>query len=146
MGIYREVGKRIRERLLARGYVKSDGELDVERFSWDFRFGRTNLYNWIGDRAVPFKHLLRLCTALDCSVEWLLTGIERDPKAKPRRHRGKLGSLLLALSVGGGLALWPSGRVSAELVRYDSTPSLSPSTLSEVRRRRSLLSFGLQAA
>lgn len=113
MGIYREVGKRIRERLLARGYVKSDGELDVERFSWDFRFGRTNLYNWIGDRAVPFKDLLRLCTALECSVEWLLTGKEREMgKGHPRQGRGAARKLLLALSF--GAALWPRDGVAGE--------------------------------
>lgn len=112
MGIYREVGKRIRERLLARGYVKSDGELDIERFSWDFRFGRTNLYNWIGDRAVPFKDLLRLCTALECSVEWLLTGKEREMgKGHPRQGRGAARKLLLALSF--GAALWPRDSVAA---------------------------------
>jgi len=112
---YKDVGKRIRERLIALRYVKPDGELDIERFSWDQRLGRTNLYNWIGDKAVPFKDLTRLCDALGCSEVWLLEGRERDPKAQPangRQHRKTLRAVLLALSVAAGHG--PSAGVAAE--------------------------------
>jgi hypothetical protein len=111
---YYDVGRRIRERLVALGYIKPSGDLDVERFSWDHRLGRTNLYNWLGDKAVPFKDLATVCDALQCSPYWLLTGREQVfPKALPRRHRGGVKGLLLALAVGAAAALWPSGSAEA---------------------------------
>jgi hypothetical protein len=115
VGGYEKVGARIRERLSVLGYVKSDGELDIARFGFDFRFDKTNLYNWLGEKSVPFKDLGRLCTALQCSSDWLLFGRELVPKAQPGRARqhGKLRSLLLAFAVGGGLAL-PSAGGAAE--------------------------------
>jgi hypothetical protein len=112
---YKDVGKRIRQRLVALGYGQSADDLDIERFSWDHRFGRTNIYNWLGDKAVPFKDLTRLCDALQCTEVWLLEGRERDPKGQPGKARphGKLRSFLLALTVGGGLVL-PNAGVAAE--------------------------------
>ena len=112
---YRNVGSRIRARLVCLNYVKPNGDLDVERFSWDHRLGRTNLYNWLGDKAVHFKDLIPLCDALQCDVRWLLTG--EAPKALPRQRRGRLESLVLALGVGGTLALWPSP-APAQLDRF----------------------------
>jgi hypothetical protein len=104
---YERVGERLRERMLARGYRKEDGEPDVQRFCWDWRFTTQLVYNWLNDRGTPFKDLIRLCAALDCSAEWLLTGAER-PKASPRQGRGKIKGLLLALGVGLGAMLSPN--------------------------------------
>jgi|SRR5262245_22154579 len=110
---YAQVGRRIRERLLSLGYVKADGEPDVQRFCWDHRFGTTHVYAWLADRMTPFKDLIRLCTALECSAEWLLTGEERK-KASPARSRPRRArNLLLLLSVAGALA-WPSPGGSAQ--------------------------------
>lgn len=112
MRTYVGVGERIRERLLASGYRKADGEPDVQRFCWDHRFDKTLLYAWLRETMTPFKELVRLCMALDCSIEWLLTGNERG-KAQPRQGRGRARKLLAALTVGGGLALSPSLGVAA---------------------------------
>ena len=107
MKSYEQVGARIRERMLALGYRRADGEPDVVRFGWDQRFDKTMVYAWLRDTMTPFKDLTRLCDALQCSEVWLLTGKERDPKAAPGKARhGKVPSLLLVLSV--GLGLWPS--------------------------------------
>ena len=107
------VGSRMRERFLAIGYRQDNGEPDVLRFSFDFRFEKNLLYSWLGDRYVPHKDLVRLCRALQCSVDWLLSGEEivMPKKATPPRGRqgGKLRSLLLALAVGGALMPSPSG-------------------------------------
>ena len=117
MKTYQGIGGRIRERLIALGYVRKDGEADVATFCFDWRFGPTSVYGWIADTMTPVKDLVRLCRALDCSIEWLLSGQERVvPKASPRQRRGRLESLVLALGVGGALAGWPSPSVAADLV------------------------------
>lgn len=84
----REVGKRIAERILARGYRRpDDGEPDVRNFSFDFRFEKNHLHAWMRGM-VPFKEL-----------RWLLTGEERK-KAAPGRTRPRIKSLLLVLAAG----------------------------------------------
>lgn len=115
MGDYPGIGPRIEAKLRERGYVKNGGELDVQRFCWDHRFEKTNVYNWLSERYTPFKDLIRLCVALDCSAEWLLTGAERG-KAAPRQGRArKLKNLLVVLSLGAGAAVvGPTARGSAE--------------------------------
>src|SRR4030095_11215604 len=113
MKTYTLVGPRIRERLLALGYRRADGEVDVQSFCWDHRFDKTLVYAWLRETMTPFKDLTRLCDALQCDPYWLLTGKEQVfPKAIPRQRRGKLNGLLLALSFGGGLALSPSPSVA----------------------------------
>jgi len=122
-----QIGARIRERLLARGYRREDdGEPDVQRFCWDHRFDKTLVYAWLRG-TTPFKDLIRLCEALECSAEWLLTGKERAlGKSAPALSRPptKLKSLLLAFSLGAGL-LWPSsGSAQAgSLSGADSSPT-----------------------
>ena len=110
---YNQVGQRIKQRMLARGYRKADddGEPDIQRFAWDHRFSTQQLYNWIHEKGTPTKDLIRLCASLDCSADWLLTGHEWG-KAMPRQRRG-LRSLLLALAVGGALLPWPGGARAA---------------------------------
>jgi hypothetical protein len=110
---YEGVGVRIRARLVVLGYAKPDGELDVQRFCFDHRFDKTNVYNWLRDSYTPLKDLTRLCDALDCSERWLLTGAERK-KASPRRHRGTLRSLLLGLAAATAAAMLPSGAGAAQ--------------------------------
>jgi hypothetical protein len=115
MGKYEGVGERIRERLLALGYVKPNGDTDVQEFCWRHRFGTTHLYAWVGDKMTPFKDLTRLCDALNCSEKWLLTGEEREiKKAAPARSRPRIKSLWLALPLAAGALLSPSGSVSAQ--------------------------------
>lgn len=109
---YKGVGERLGAMLRVRGYMKPNGELDVERFSWDGRFGRTNIYNWLSNTAVPFKDLTRLCDFLGCSERWLLTGVER-PKVS-RRVKG----LVLVLGLGASAVL-ASGRVSAQALTLE---------------------------
>ena len=92
---YSGYGSRMRLRLLEMGYRKPDGGPDVQRFCWDFRFNANHVHQWLSEKITPFKDLIRLCTALDCSAEWLLTGNERKGetrdyvKKKPlsRSHR-----------------------------------------------------------
>jgi hypothetical protein len=82
METYEGVGPRIRARLVVLGYAKPDGELDVQRFCFDHRFDKTNVYNWLRDSYTPLKDLTRLCDALDCSERWLLLGAERKRRTK----------------------------------------------------------------
>jgi len=136
---YKDIGQRIRQRLVELGYGKSPDDLDIEKFSWDHRFGRTNIYNWLADKAVPFKDLTRLCDALQCSEVWLLEGRERNaPKARPAKGRqhGKARVLWPALLLGAAAALWPSPSV-ASLPRTLSvaTPSVIVHLLGSWRRR-----------
>jgi len=112
-----KAGGRMRERLLAQGFKRADGEPDVQEFCWAFRFNTNHVYAWLRNDMLPSsKHLTRLCDALNCSERWLLTGEERDPKkAAPARSRPhKARGLLLALTVGAaGLLGWPSPSVAS---------------------------------
>jgi hypothetical protein len=124
------IGQRIRERLIARGYRRADGEPDVREFSFDFRFDKGHVYSWLSGKMTPFKQLTELCDALQCTPYWLLTGKEQIfPKAIPRQRRGKVQGLLLALSLGGGLALSPSPRVARAV---DFSPPAQPGPLDVV--------------
>jgi hypothetical protein len=144
MGDEAAVGRRIRERLLARGYRRDDGEPDVRNFAFDYRFDKGHVYAWMSNKMKPFKNIVELCHALDCSIDWLLTGKERDPKAQPgkARQHNKVRSLLLALAVGVGL-LSPSAGVAKDFHCYASG---SPVDLLHLigswrRRRRACDSF-----
>ena len=90
MAAYTGVGTRIRERMVKLGYVRADGEPDVQRFSWDFRYDRTLIYAWLAGKATPFKDLIRLAQDLQISVEWLLTGQERVPVGSGLLHTAPL--------------------------------------------------------
>jgi hypothetical protein len=140
---YPGVGQRMVARLKALGYEKPDAEygVDVERFCWDFRFGRTNVYNWLGDVATPVKDLTRLCDVLGVSEVYLLQGRERDPKIQPgmARQRGKTRGLLLALSLGAVGALWPSP--SAATIRAPLLLPLLPPGWIMSRRAASAVGF-----
>jgi hypothetical protein len=105
------IGERIREALLERGYRRDDGEPDVRNFAFDHRFDKGHVYSWMNNRMKPFKQIVELCRALDISVDWLLTGVGRGPKAQPARSRqhGKLKSLWLALPLAAAALLSPSG-------------------------------------
>lgn len=80
------VGPRIRERLLALGYVQPNGKPDVSRFSKDFRFDKVYVHRWVNDEMTPHKELDRLVEILQCSKSWLIFG-EGPAPAKPRRVR-----------------------------------------------------------
>jgi len=154
MAAYTGVGTRIRERMLKLGYERADGEPDVQRFSWDFRYDRTLIYAWLADKATPFKDLIRLARDLQISVEWLLTGEDRLPKASRRQGRRTAGSLVLALLAGAASLLGfgpPSGRGVVEAAplhpayiirREDISSGFSLSyfsyTVSLIRRRSAL--------
>lgn len=116
MASYEGVGGRLGELMLAKGYKRDDGKPDVQRFCWDYRFDRTLVYDWLNDRATPFKDLTRLCDALECSEKWLLVGEEREAKkAAPARSRPRIKSLWLAsIGLASALAMWPSGGVLAQ--------------------------------
>jgi hypothetical protein len=135
---YPGVGERMVARLKTLGYEKPEAEygVDVERFCWDYRFGRTNVYNWLSDEATPVKDLTRLCDVLGVSEVWLLQGRERDPKAQPgkARQRGKARSLLLALSLGAAGVMWPSS-VPAKPRTIAVGNLRTSSTFSEAGRR-----------
>jgi hypothetical protein len=114
------IGERIREALLERGYRRDDGEPDVRNFAFDHRFDKGHMYSWMNNKMKPFKQIVELCRALDISVDWLLTGVGRGPKASPGRARqhGKLKSLWLVLPLAAGALLSPSaGRAAQTLPR-----------------------------
>ena len=110
MGAYTGVGERIRERLLKLGYQQPNGEPDVRRFGFDHRFDKSIVHMWLANTSTPFKELIRLCSALDVTAEWLLTGGEAK-KARPGRARRNARNLLLVLGVGFG-AMLPSPSVA----------------------------------
>jgi hypothetical protein len=117
-----EVGRRIQERILARGYRQPNGKPDVKNFSFDYRFDKNHLHSWIRGM-VPFKELIRLCHALDCSAEFLLTGEERK-KAAPGKTRPRIKSLLLVLAAASAaLGLWPSPSAGAPTQTLQDTES-----------------------
>lgn len=91
-----QVGKRIREAMIARGYKREDGEPDVRNFAFDFRFDKGHLYAWLTGKMKPFKNIVELCEALDVSIDWLLKGKEYSPKGRPGKARLK--SLVLTLA------------------------------------------------
>ena len=139
MAAYTGVGTRIREQMVKLGYVRPDGEPDVQRFSWDFRYDRTLLYAWLADKATPFKDLIRLARDLQISVEWLLTGQERATSGKAPRRQGRptAGSLVLALLCGAASVLaWPSGVAEAGALGVaDQVTNPSGNASSRTRRR-----------
>lgn len=77
---YPGVGPRIRERLLALGFVRKDGAPDVTRFCLDYRYDKTIFYEWIGDRSTPTKDLDRLADDLKVARSWLLLGDGPPPR------------------------------------------------------------------
>jgi hypothetical protein len=114
MASYPGVGPRIREQMVKRGYVRADGQPDVQRFCWDFRYDRTLVYAWLAEKATPFKDLIRLTRDLQVSAEWLLTGHDREPRPKaPRRQGRRTAGLWIGLTLGAATGLWPSGGVAA---------------------------------
>ena len=112
MPLFRGVGKTITEQLLALGYRQPNGRPDVRRFCREKDYDKTLFYFWINDKNTPTKERSRLAADLGMSESELLFGVA--PKASPAKGRPsrKLRSLLLGLSVAGGL-LWPSGSVPA---------------------------------
>ena len=128
-GSYQGYGARMRARLLEQGYKRQDGEPDVQRFCWDHRFNANHFHQWLGEKMAPFKDLIRLCEALDCSAEWLLTGVERK-KAKPGRARRSVKNLLLALTAASAALLSPS---AAPPIGNDAA-TLPPPSYRKLRR------------
>jgi hypothetical protein len=133
MGAYEHVGQRLSLAMIKRGYHRADGTPDVTRFCWDFRYDRTLVYDWLGDRATPFKDLIRLCRDLGVTAEWLLTGEERIKKARPRRDRGGIKSLWLVWALAAAAAGSPSGLRPAQALAMD--PAIDSVRLIGSRRR-----------
>jgi hypothetical protein len=79
------VGRRIRERLVALGYVNEDGEADIARFIREKRYDGRYFYAWANkDRTPTGENLDRLADDLDVPRAWLLLGEGPTPKP-PRR-------------------------------------------------------------
>ena len=91
MAQWPDVGERIKQRLLAVGYVKN-GRPDVMRFCIEQRFFPQYAYKWINAGVLPERdNLLRLAACLDVSPAWLLFGDEVTPKPRqPSPARGGL--------------------------------------------------------
>lgn len=77
------IGKRIRERFHALGYVKDDGRADVIRFALDHRYVHTYVYKWLDDTTPSRDNLYRLARDLGVSPAWLLFG---DAPVHPPKH------------------------------------------------------------
>ena len=71
------VGKRIKERLLALGYMDADGQPDIARFIREKQYDSRNFYPWANkDRTPSGANLDRLAADLECSPAWLLFGVD----------------------------------------------------------------------
>jgi hypothetical protein len=81
------VGPRLRERMIAMGYTQPNGEPDVRNFSFDFRYGYQNVYDWLHDRKTPTKEVERLCGDLAVEVAWLLLGVGKPGPVRTRRPK-----------------------------------------------------------
>ena len=143
MSGYEGVGERLRERMLALGYTRDDGELDIQRFCWDHRFSTTLVRLWLKDEGTPFKELVRLCDILGVSERWLLTGTDRG-KAQPRQGRGAR-KLLLVLSLAAAGLLWPE-RVPAQPGTPRLDDELDPVHLIGSKRRGKYFRLGTLVA
>lgn len=83
---YPGVSERLRRRLIERGYVRLDGELDIARFLAEHRhYDPRSFYPWLKDRTPSPAKLAQLARDLDVSVAWLLLGDERPTPPRPAR-------------------------------------------------------------
>lgn len=77
MPIFLGVGQRIKERLVAIGYTRPNGDLRVQDFAADHRFPSPFVWDWMADRRTPLKDLERLATALQTTPAWLCFGVSQ---------------------------------------------------------------------
>lgn len=114
---YENVGERMKERLLALGYVTAEGTPHIARFIREYRYDSRYFYRWANKGATPAgENLERLAQDLGVTRAWLLFGDEGTPK---RRRRHMLASAILALTIGGvlGQAAPSLGYASADALR-----------------------------
>lgn len=69
-------GERIKERLLALGYVTPEGKPDIARFIKTHHYDARSFYPWTKGRTPAGENLERLVLDLRCSPAWLLFGQE----------------------------------------------------------------------
>jgi hypothetical protein len=77
-------GERIRARLVALGYQRPNGSLDVPRFLAEHDYDPRYLYAWVKGTFTPLgDYLERLAKDLETTRSWLLLG--EGPVSAPRR-------------------------------------------------------------
>lgn len=98
---YPGVGARLREAMLAAGYERPDGEVDVAAFIRRYpSFTRQHIYPWLNSGRVPeLPVMTRLCEILKVSRCWLLLG-DGDGGPKPAQ-RGRPAERMAATIAGG---------------------------------------------
>jgi transcriptional regulator with XRE-family HTH domain len=108
-------GKRLREAMLAKGFVNRKGDPDVTRFALAHGWIPNYVYRWLADESIPDKsNLDKLGEALSIPPARLLFGdeVNRVP-GNPRKRGGrKVVGLVAALGVWLGLSAptaWGSG-------------------------------------
>lgn len=94
------LGERLREAMLAAGYERPDGEVDVGAFIARYpSFTRQHIYPWLNSGRTPeLRVLTRLAEILNVSRAWLLLGDGEGPARRaPRQAR-------MAKAIAGGSA------------------------------------------
>jgi transcriptional regulator with XRE-family HTH domain len=113
-------GKRLREAMLAKGFVNRKGDPDVTRFALSHGWIPNYLYRWLADASTPDKENLdKLGEALGIPPARLLYGdeVNRVP-GNPRKRGGrKLGCLVAALGVALGVATSTRSAPTSDNVR-----------------------------
>ena len=84
------IGERIKERLLALGFQRPNGQPDVMRFSAERRFLHVYIYRWLSGSLPDYHNMIRLAEDLKCSPCWLMFGdagvlVPGAPVEKPPR-------------------------------------------------------------
>lgn len=67
-------GDRVRQRLLALGYVRPDGQAHISRFTTEKGYVITLFYKYLDNTTPDRENLLRLARDLQVSPAWLLFG------------------------------------------------------------------------
>lgn len=92
---YPATGQRLRELMIARGFVKDDGEPDAARFIREKQYDPRNFYPWLKGRTPAGLNLERLIADLATTRSWLLFGEgARDADRRPLPHRRPVAALV----------------------------------------------------
>lgn len=94
------LGSRLKQAMIAAGYVMKDGDADCQRFGMKHGWLPNYLYRWTKEENTPDEtNLRRLAAALNVTPWWLMFGdeVSQTPARPRKRARKVLGCLAGAL-------------------------------------------------